>query len=45
MDSAVILITGGSGFLGQHLIRAINERGEGIKEIRVLDLVPYCNKF
>ncbi len=34
-----ILITGGSGFLGINLIRALLERGAG--EIRSIDLVPF----
>jgi len=43
----VLLVTGGSGFLGQHLIKQLLERKEelGIKEIRSLDIVPYKNNI
>ncbi|CAG7831839.1 unnamed protein product [Allacma fusca] len=41
----VILITGGSGFLGQHIIRVLQERANGIKEIRVVDVVPFVQKL
>ncbi|XP_017081138.1 3 beta-hydroxysteroid dehydrogenase/Delta 5--_4-isomerase [Drosophila eugracilis] len=43
----VVLVTGGSGFLGQHLIKQLLERKEelGIKEIRSLDIVPYKNNI
>ncbi|EAT48210.1 AAEL000733-PA [Aedes aegypti] len=39
----VILITGGAGFLGQHLIRTLQERDPKVREIRVVDLKPYEN--
>ncbi|KAH8384449.1 3 beta-hydroxysteroid dehydrogenase/Delta 5--_4-isomerase [Drosophila serrata] len=43
----VVLVTGGSGFLGQHLIKQLLERKEelGIREIRSLDIVPYKNNI
>jgi FlaA1/EpsC-like NDP-sugar epimerase len=41
----VVVITGGSGFLGQHIIRVLNERSDGIREIRVVDLKPYKQKL
>ncbi|KAI8041344.1 hypothetical protein M5D96_005602 [Drosophila gunungcola] len=43
----VVLVTGGSGFLGQHLIKQLLERKQelGIKEIRSLDIVPYRNNI
>ncbi|KAM9457363.1 3 beta-hydroxysteroid dehydrogenase type 7 isoform 1-T8 [Clarias gariepinus] len=34
---AVYLLTGGCGFLGQHLLRVLLEREEGVKEIRLFD--------
>lgn len=36
---------GGSGFLGQHLIKLIQEQDQSVKEIRTVDLVPYTNKL
>ncbi|KAG5677099.1 hypothetical protein PVAND_006882 [Polypedilum vanderplanki] len=41
----VILITGGSGFLGQHIVRLIEERDLTVKEIRIVDLRPYENRL
>ena len=40
-----ILVTGGAGFLGQHIISLLQTRAENIKEIRVLDLKQYENKL
>lgn len=41
----VIVVTGGSGFLGQHIVRILQERTDGIKEIRVVDIVPFVKKL
>lgn len=41
MTSLVVLVTGGSGFLGQHVIKHLQLYADTVKEIRVLDLVPY----
>ena len=40
-----ILVTGGAGFLGQHIISLLQTKVENIKEIRVLDLKQYENKL
>ena len=37
--------TGGSGFLGQHIVKLLQECDPLVKEIRVLDLRPYENKL
>ena len=42
---SVILVTGGAGFLGQHIVKLLEERAEGVKEIRVLDAKMYRNKL
>lgn len=39
----IVTVTGGSGFLGQHIIRTLQERADYVSEIRVLDIVPYKN--
>ncbi|KRY81877.1 3 beta-hydroxysteroid dehydrogenase/Delta 5--_4-isomerase type 2 [Trichinella pseudospiralis] len=45
MEKDVIVITGGSGFLAQHLIREIQQDwSDRVKEIRVLDKKPF-HKF
>ncbi|CAL8094191.1 unnamed protein product [Orchesella dallaii] len=41
----VILITGGSGFLGQHIIKLLNERTDGVREIRVVDIKPFVRRL
>ncbi|XP_050092921.1 3 beta-hydroxysteroid dehydrogenase type 7 [Anopheles aquasalis] len=41
----IVLVTGGAGFYGQHLIRLLQERDPKVSEIRVLDLNPYENRL
>lgn len=41
----IILIIGGAGFLGQHLIKELQDRDETVKEIRVLDIKLYEKKL
>ncbi|CAG2068282.1 unnamed protein product, partial [Timema podura] len=36
-----LLCAGGSGFLGQHVIKHLHERDPRVREIRILDLVPF----
>ena len=40
-----LFILGGSGFLGQHIVRLIEERDPTVKEIRIVDLRPYENRL
>ena len=41
----VVLITGGGGCLGQHLIGLLQTHAPHVTEIRVLDIKPYENKL
>ncbi|XP_059613602.1 3 beta-hydroxysteroid dehydrogenase/Delta 5--_4-isomerase type 4 [Phlebotomus argentipes] len=44
-SSEIVLIVGGSGFLGQHLVKQLIEEEDSVQEIRVLDLKPYENRL
>ena len=39
------MVIGGAGFLGQHVVKHLQERGRAIKEVRVFDVRPYRNKL
>ena len=41
----VVLVTGGSGFVGQHIVKLLQEKDKDVKEIRVFDRVPYTDKL
>ena len=43
--SFVVLVTGGSGFVGQHVIGLLQTRAPHVTEIRNLDLNPFENKL
>ncbi|KAI1292310.1 3 beta-hydroxysteroid dehydrogenase/Delta 5--_4-isomerase type 4 [Halotydeus destructor] len=47
MDSVKqsILVTGSSGFLGQHVVKLLQEQDRSVKEIRCLDIKPYKNNL
>ena len=44
-DKYVVLVTGGGGCLGQHLIGLLQTRAPHVTEIRVLDIKPYENRL
>ena len=39
----VILVTGGAGFLGKHIVRLLQEKATDVKEIRIFDTKPFVN--
>ncbi|XP_033748076.1 3 beta-hydroxysteroid dehydrogenase/Delta 5--_4-isomerase type 4-like [Pecten maximus] len=47
MDNISVLVTGGNGFLGQHILKHLHLAADDLhlSEIRVLDLVPYKNRL
>jgi 3beta-hydroxy-delta5-steroid dehydrogenase / steroid delta-isomerase len=45
-EEDIILITGGAGFLGQHIVRLLQDGNyTKVKEIRIVDLKPYENRL
>ena len=40
-----ILITGASGFLGQHIVKLLQEKAENVEKIILFDVKPYRNKL
>ncbi|XP_045172024.2 3 beta-hydroxysteroid dehydrogenase/Delta 5--_4-isomerase type 3-like [Mercenaria mercenaria] len=43
-DNYAVLVTGSSGFVGQHMVGLLQTNADHVTEIRVLDIVPYENK-
>lgn len=41
----IVLVTGASGFLGQHVVKLLQEKDSRVREIRCFDLKPYENKL
>ncbi|CAN7944813.1 unnamed protein product [Ixodes hexagonus] len=41
----VVLVTGSSGFLGQHIVRLLQEEEPAVKEIRLFDARPFKNNL
>lgn len=41
----IVLVTGASGFLGQHIVKLLQEKDDFVGEIRVFDLKPYVNNL
>lgn len=41
----VVLVTGASGCLGQHIVKLLQERDDSVKEIRLFDLKSYKNNL
>ena len=45
MTDCIVLVTGGAGFLGQHVVGLLQSRALHVSEIRVIDVMPYENKL
>ena len=45
MEPNVVLVTGGSGMLGQQVVKHVDMFVKGVTEIRVFDRQPYENKL
>ncbi|CAG2107143.1 unnamed protein product [Medioppia subpectinata] len=41
----VVLVTGASGCLGQHIVKLLQEKDDSVREIRCMDLKPYQNNL
>ncbi|GFX53490.1 hypothetical protein TNCV_4652761 [Trichonephila clavipes] len=41
----IVVVTGSSGFVGQHLVKLLHEHDDHCSEIRLFDLKPYENKI
>ena len=41
----IILVTGGAGFLGQHVVKLLQENYDDVAEIRIFDCKAYTNKL
>ncbi len=44
-NGEVAMVTGATGFLGQHIVKLLHERAPHIKEIRVFDIKPFQQKL
>lgn len=40
-----ILVTGGAGFLGQHIVKLLEENAKNVEEIRIFDSRSYRNSL
>ena len=43
MSRSTVLVTGGSGFLGQHIVKHLMENADWVEEVRVFDVRQYKN--
>lgn len=41
----IVLVTGSSGFLGQHIVKLLQEKDDEVEEIRLFDNRPYKNNL
>ena len=45
-DGDIIVITGGNGFIGQHVIKLLHQHcHKEVQEIRVFDIKPYTQNL
>ncbi|GIY04562.1 3 beta-hydroxysteroid dehydrogenase type 7 [Caerostris extrusa] len=45
LKNEIVVVTGSSGFLGQHIVKLLQERDDNCAEIRLFDKQPYENKL
>ncbi|GFR12135.1 hypothetical protein TNCT_461611 [Trichonephila clavata] len=45
VGNEVVVVTGSSGFVGQHIVKLLHEQDDTCTEIRLFDLKPYVNKI
>ncbi|KAL3841773.1 hypothetical protein ACJMK2_019874 [Sinanodonta woodiana] len=45
MEKGTVLVTGGAGFLGQHVVELLQSSAEHVTDIRIFDMEPYINKL
>ncbi|UYV71175.1 Hsd3b6 [Cordylochernes scorpioides] len=45
MAKEVVLVTGSSGCLGQHIVKLLQEKSDNVKEIRLYDIKAYSNEL
>ncbi|XP_069135454.1 3 beta-hydroxysteroid dehydrogenase/Delta 5--_4-isomerase type 2-like [Argopecten irradians] len=45
MDKYTVLVTGGNGCLGQHIVRLLQEKADFVTHIKVLDLKKFSNQL
>ena len=44
-NGSIVMVTGGAGFLGQHIVKLLDEKADDVKEIRVFDKNLFVNKL
>ncbi|XP_027199978.1 3 beta-hydroxysteroid dehydrogenase type 7 [Dermatophagoides pteronyssinus] len=44
-NKQIVLVTGSSGCLGQHVVRLLHEQDDSVQEIRCFDLKPFSNNL
>ncbi|XP_023220647.1 3 beta-hydroxysteroid dehydrogenase/Delta 5--_4-isomerase type 3-like [Centruroides sculpturatus] len=45
VNKDIVLVTGSSGFLGQHIVKLLQEKDDEVEEIRLFDSRPYKNNL
>ena len=40
-DKETVLVTGGTGFVGQHIVKHLMMNADWVQEVRILDMRPF----